>query len=117
MTPNDGSFVPLESLGGATPGAEAPSRRRFLELMAAATAMGGAACTRKPTEFIVPYVDPPENVIPGRPSYYATARLVNGTTALFACGFWPLCGGPLRIRQQKVPDSMCSLLVLRRHLP
>ncbi len=42
----------------------------------AMTAMAG--CTRQPTEFILPYVNPPEGVIPGRPSYYATASVVNG---------------------------------------
>ncbi len=26
----------------------------------------------------MPYVDPPENVIPGKPKYYATAIPVNG---------------------------------------
>ena len=55
------------------------SRRRFLKLMAGSLAFGGlAACTRQPTEFIVPYVDPPEKVIPGRPQFYATAVPVNG---------------------------------------
>jgi Fe-S-cluster-containing dehydrogenase component/anaerobic selenocysteine-containing dehydrogenase len=55
------------------------SRRRFLTLMAGSLAFGGlAACTRQPTEFIVPYVDPPEKVIPGKPQFYATAVPVNG---------------------------------------
>ncbi len=31
-----------------------------------------------PTQFIMPYVDPPENAVPGVPSYYATACIVNG---------------------------------------
>src|SRR6476469_8756354 len=52
------------------------SRRRFLELMAASLALAGAAgCTRQPPEAIMPYVDPPESVIPGRPRYYATAAI------------------------------------------
>ena len=78
MIHEDPSFVPLEALGANPADAAGPSRRRFLEVVAASMAMTGAACTRMPTEFIMPYVDPPENVIPGRPSYYATASIVNG---------------------------------------
>jgi molybdopterin-containing oxidoreductase family iron-sulfur binding subunit len=55
------------------------SRRRFLELMGASLGLAGlTACTRQPTEFIVPYVQPPENAIPGRPVHFATAVPVNG---------------------------------------
>ncbi len=55
------------------------SRRRFLSLMAGSMALAGlTGCTRQPTETIMPYVDPPENVIPGKPKYYATAAPVNG---------------------------------------
>src|SRR5690349_8941008 len=50
------------------------SRRRFLSLMAGSLALAGlTGCTRQPAEVILPYVDPPENVIPGKPKYYATA--------------------------------------------
>ena len=55
------------------------SRRRFLSLMAGSMALAGlSGCTRQPEETIMPYVDPPEDVIPGRPKYYATAASVNG---------------------------------------
>jgi len=55
------------------------SRRRFVSLMAGSLALAGlAACTRQPTETIMPYVDPPENVIPGRPKFYATAVPATG---------------------------------------
>jgi molybdopterin-containing oxidoreductase family iron-sulfur binding subunit len=55
------------------------SRRRFLALMAGSLALAGlTGCTRQPVEAIMPYVDPPEDVIPGRPKYYATAVPVNG---------------------------------------
>ncbi|HZQ51775.1 MAG TPA: molybdopterin oxidoreductase [Bryobacteraceae bacterium] len=55
------------------------SRRRFLTLMAGSMALAGlTGCTRQPVETIMPYVDPPEDVIPGRPKYYATAAPVNG---------------------------------------
>ncbi len=55
------------------------SRRRFLSLMAGSLALAGlTGCTRQPTETVMPYVDPPENVVPGKPKYYATAVPANG---------------------------------------
>jgi MoCo/4Fe-4S cofactor protein with predicted Tat translocation signal len=50
-------------------------RRNFLKLMGASLALAGVggACTRQPTEKIVPYVKAPEELIPGRPLFYATA--------------------------------------------
>ena len=51
-----------------------PSRRNFLKLMGASMALAGlSACTlRKTQEAVVPYVVPPEEVIPGRPLFFAT---------------------------------------------
>ena len=55
------------------------SRRRFLQLMGASIALAGAsACTKQPKEVIVPYVKQPEDVIPGKPLFYATAMSVKG---------------------------------------
>src|SRR5438445_13746681 len=49
-------------------------RREFLKLMAASLALGGlTACTSQPPEKIVPYVKAPEDVIPGKPLFFATA--------------------------------------------
>lgn len=49
-------------------------RRGFLKLMGASLALAGAAgCTRQPEELIVPYVKQPEEIIPGKPLYFATA--------------------------------------------
>jgi molybdopterin-containing oxidoreductase family iron-sulfur binding subunit len=49
------------------------SRRRFLQLMGASLALAGLnACGRQPLEKIVPYVKQPEEIIPGRPLYFAT---------------------------------------------
>src|SRR4026207_448375 len=49
-------------------------RREFLKLMSASLALAGVgACTRQPTEAIVPYVRQPEDVVPGRPLYFASA--------------------------------------------
>ncbi|HVW03003.1 MAG TPA: TAT-variant-translocated molybdopterin oxidoreductase [Planctomycetaceae bacterium] len=55
-------------------------RRQFLKLMAASLALAGAVgCkTRQPPETIVPYVRAPEEVIPGKPLYFATAIALHG---------------------------------------
>ena len=50
------------------------SRREALKLMAASAALSGlTACTKLPAEKIVPYVRAPEEVIPGKPLFYATS--------------------------------------------
>ena len=50
------------------------SRRGFLKLMSASLALAGlSACTKQPEEPIVPYVKQPEDLIPGRPMFFATA--------------------------------------------
>jgi molybdopterin-containing oxidoreductase family iron-sulfur binding subunit len=55
------------------------SRRRFLTLMGASVALAGAsACTVQPKEMIVPYVRQPEEFVPGKPLFYATAMSVRG---------------------------------------
>src|SRR6185369_5130241 len=53
---------------------EGVSRRNFLQLAGASLALAGlTACTKQPIEKIVPYVRQPEQVIPGRPLFFATA--------------------------------------------
>ena len=55
------------------------NRRDILKLMAASTALAGlSACTKLPTEKIVPYVKPPEEIIPGKPLFYATSMPLAG---------------------------------------
>src|SRR5262249_42239633 len=49
-------------------------RRDFLKLMSASLALAGVTgCTKQPIEKIVPYVRQPEEVVPGRPLFFATA--------------------------------------------
>jgi MoCo/4Fe-4S cofactor protein with predicted Tat translocation signal len=49
-------------------------RRAFLKLMGASLALAGvSACTKQPPEYIVPYVRQPEELVPGKPLFYATA--------------------------------------------
>src|SRR5437764_6892886 len=55
------------------------ARRTFLKLMGASMALAGVAgCTRQPVEKIVPYVRQPEELIPGRPLFFATAMTLGG---------------------------------------
>ncbi|MGZ4813466.1 MAG: TAT-variant-translocated molybdopterin oxidoreductase, partial [Terriglobales bacterium] len=64
---------------GASEWLDAFSRRGFLKTMGASLALAGlTGCTRMPLTEIVPYVKQPENVIPGRPKYYATAFTLGG---------------------------------------
>jgi MoCo/4Fe-4S cofactor protein with predicted Tat translocation signal len=54
-------------------------RREFLKLMSASLALAGVgACTRQPLEPIVPYVRQPEDVVPGRPLFFASAVTLGG---------------------------------------
>jgi molybdopterin-containing oxidoreductase family iron-sulfur binding subunit len=57
----------------SAPAAENPQRRGFLKIMAASMALAGAGCKGPPQEKIVPYVNMPENMVPGQPLFYATA--------------------------------------------
>ncbi|PYQ26846.1 MAG: molybdopterin oxidoreductase [Acidobacteria bacterium] len=53
-------------------------RRDFMKLMGASVAMAGLAACRQPAETIIPYVNQPENLIPGRPMYFASAMPFGG---------------------------------------
>jgi molybdopterin-containing oxidoreductase family iron-sulfur binding subunit len=60
--------------------ATALTRRNFLHVMGASLALAGvtSGCARQPVEKIFPYVKPPEEVIPGRATYYASASTLGG---------------------------------------
>jgi molybdopterin-containing oxidoreductase family iron-sulfur binding subunit len=54
-------------------------RRSFLTLMGSSIALAGlAGCRFLPAEKTVPYVQAPEDLIPGVPVYYATAAVILG---------------------------------------
>jgi molybdopterin-containing oxidoreductase family iron-sulfur binding subunit len=54
-------------------------RREFLKLMGASLALAGvSACTRQPEEKIIPYVRQPEQIVPGRPLFFATTMPQGG---------------------------------------
>src|SRR3954466_15803004 len=58
---------------GASEWLDDVSRRNFLKLMGASLALAGVYGCARPEEKIIPYVVPPEQVVPGRPLFYATA--------------------------------------------
>lgn len=67
-------FVSREFPTGAEEWSDPASRRTFLKLMGASLALAGVSgCTQRPADKIVPYVRLPEQIIPGKPLYFATA--------------------------------------------
>ena len=55
------------------------NRREFLTLMGASLALAGlSGCGGQPPEQIVPYVEQPEQLVPGKPLYFATAMTTGG---------------------------------------
>ena len=64
---------------GASEWPQGLSRREFIRLAGATLALAGASsCTKQPLEKIVPYVQQPEIVIPGKPLRFATATQYGG---------------------------------------
>jgi len=58
-----------------------PSRRDFLRVMAASLALAGVAAApgcRRPAHKIIPYNQKPEDVVHGKPTFYATAMPLPG---------------------------------------
>ena len=82
------------------------SRRNFLKLAGASMALAGlAGCTKQPLEQILPYVRQPEDLVPGKPIYYATAMPFAGYAL-------PLLVETHEFRPTKVegnPQHVCSL--------
>ncbi|MEO6224039.1 MAG: TAT-variant-translocated molybdopterin oxidoreductase, partial [Vicinamibacterales bacterium] len=72
-------FIAREFPSQASEFNDPAGRRQFLKLMGASLALAGvSACTRQPEEKLVPYVRQPEEVIPGRPLFFATSMSVGG---------------------------------------
>lgn len=53
-------------------------RRNFMKLMGASVAFAGLAACRQPEQSIIPYVRQPENFVPGKPLFFATAMTLGG---------------------------------------
>ncbi len=79
----------LEELAGERKAGESPAemvahasgmdRRDLLRLGGVSLALAGlTACTRQPAEKIVPYVRQPEEIVPGKPLFFATSMTLGG---------------------------------------
>ncbi|HEY3157622.1 MAG TPA: TAT-variant-translocated molybdopterin oxidoreductase [Vicinamibacterales bacterium] len=78
-TPEFKEFLHREFPQNASEWLDPVGRRSFLKLMGASLALAGvSACTRQPDEEIVPYVRQPEEEVPGKPLFFATAMPMNG---------------------------------------
>jgi molybdopterin-containing oxidoreductase family iron-sulfur binding subunit len=79
-TPEFQAAVEREFPGSAQEWVDPVSRRGFMKLMGASMALAGlAGCTKQPDEPIYPYVKAPEDLVLGKPNYFATAHpLVTG---------------------------------------
>ncbi len=66
---------PKQGMGGVGEWVDSVSRRGFLKVMGASFALAGlAGCTKQPDEPIYPYVKQPEDLILGKPMFFATAH-------------------------------------------
>jgi len=76
--------VEKEFPGAAQEWVDPVSRRGFMKLMGASMALAGlAGCAKQPDEPIYPYVKAPEDLILGKPMYFATAHpFVTGAVPL-----------------------------------
>jgi molybdopterin-containing oxidoreductase family iron-sulfur binding subunit len=83
-TPEFQAAVEREFPSAAQEWVDPVSRRGFMKLMGASLALAGlAGCTKQPDEPIYPYVKAPEDLILGKPMYFATAHpFVTGAVPL-----------------------------------
>ena len=78
-TPEFREYLHREFPAQASEWNDPKGRRDFLKLMSASLALAGiGACTKQPTEAIIPYVRQPEDVVPGRPLFFASAIVHRG---------------------------------------
>ena len=79
-TPEFKEYLHREFPQNASEWLDPVGRRGFLKLMGASLALAGVtACTRQPEETIVPYVRQPEELVPGKPLFFATAMPFAGS--------------------------------------
>ena len=100
-----------------------PGRRKFLKLMGASLALAGlSACTRQPTENIMPYVRAPEGIVPGKPLFFATAMPLSGVaTGLLVESHMgrptKIEGNPQHPASLGAADALCQASVLSMYDP
>ena len=71
-SPESRSFLEREFPEGASELPAGISRREMITLLGASLSIAGLTACRRPVEQIVPYVNAPEDVVPGVPRYFAT---------------------------------------------
>ena len=77
-TPEFVNYLHREFPENASEWQDENGRRNFLKLMGASLALAGLSGCSKAPEKIVPYVRAPEEFIPGKPVFYATAMPLSG---------------------------------------
>jgi MoCo/4Fe-4S cofactor protein with predicted Tat translocation signal len=71
--PEARAFLEREFPEGASELPDGVTRRDMMLLLGASLSLAGVTgCIRRPVDEIVPYVTPPEEIVPGIPRYYAT---------------------------------------------
>jgi MoCo/4Fe-4S cofactor protein with predicted Tat translocation signal len=99
------------------------SRRGFMKLMGASMALAGlSGCTKQPDEPIYPYIKAPEDLILGKPNYFATAHpFVTGAvpTLVKADQFRPIKidGNPEHAYNQGSSDPFTQASILDLYDP
>src|ERR1700761_1495308 len=77
-TPAFREMVQREFPSQAAEWLDSTSRGGFLKVMGASLALAGlSGCTKQPDELIYPYIKQPEDLVLGRPMYFATAMPFN----------------------------------------
>ena len=71
-SPESRAFLEREFPEGASELPDGITRRDMMTLLGASLSLAGLAGCRRPVEHIVPYVEAPEDMVPGIPRYYAT---------------------------------------------
>ncbi len=71
-SPESRAFLEREFPPGASELTEGITRREMMLLLGASASLAGLAGCRRPVEEIVPYVNAPEEIVPGIPLHYAT---------------------------------------------
>ena len=81
-------------------------RRQFLRVMGASLALAGVSgCAFQPPETIVPYVKAPEEIVAGKPLFFATALTLGGYASGVLVESW--AGRPTKIEGN--PDHPATL--------
>ena len=82
-TPEFQNYLHREFPENASEWSDPKGRRHFLKLMGASLALAGisTACTVQPEEKLIPYTRIPENMIPGKALFFATAMNLSGAVS------------------------------------